>query len=85
MVSTRNQFRSFTKKKKYPICINYRAYEQAGLISKENKEIEQAVQFMERASFMFQEHGTPDTAALCLEKGAKYEHLLNLLSHSDDF
>jgi hypothetical protein len=28
---------------------------------------------MERASFMFQEHGTPDTAALCLEKAAKWD------------
>ena len=49
-----------------------RSYEQAGLLSKENKEIEQAVQYMERASFMYQEHGTPDTAALRLEKAAKY-------------
>jgi hypothetical protein len=49
----------------------YRSYEQAGLLSKENKELDQAVHYMERASFMFQEHGTPDTAALCLEKAAK--------------
>ena len=51
----------------------YRSYEQAGLISKENKELDLAVQYMERASFMFQEHGTPDTAALCLEKAAKWD------------
>ena len=49
----------------------FRAFEQAGLLSKENKEMDLAVQFMERASLMFQEHGTPDTAALCLEKAAK--------------
>ena len=50
----------------------FRAFEQAGLLSKENKEMDMAVQFMEKASLMFQEHGTPDTAALCLEKAAKY-------------
>jgi len=49
-----------------------RSYEQAGLISKEAGDLDAAVGFMERASFMFQEHGTPDTAALCLEKAAKY-------------
>ena len=49
----------------------YRAFEQAGLLCKEKKDMDSAVQFMERASLMFQEHGTPDTAALCLEKAAK--------------
>lgn len=49
----------------------YRSYEQAGLLSKENNELDLAVKFMQQASLMFQEHGTPDTAALCLEKAAK--------------
>lgn len=48
-----------------------RAYEQAGLCCKENREFDEAVHWMELASLMFQEHGTPDTAALCLEKAAK--------------
>lgn len=48
-----------------------RSYEQAGLLCKENKEYDEAVKLMEQAAFMFQEHGTPDTAALTLEKAAK--------------
>ncbi|PVD21201.1 hypothetical protein C0Q70_19370 [Pomacea canaliculata] len=47
------------------------SYEQAGLLCKENKAYDQAVDFMELAAYMFQEHGTPDTAALTLEKAAK--------------
>lgn len=52
----------------YLVC---RSYEQAGLLCKENKAYDQAVDFMELAAYMFQEHGTPDTAALTLEKAAK--------------
>ncbi|KAH9489756.1 hypothetical protein Btru_036663 [Bulinus truncatus] len=48
-----------------------KAYEQAGLLCKENKQFDEAVHWMELAALMFQEHGTPDTAALCLEKAAK--------------
>ncbi|CAG5120936.1 unnamed protein product, partial [Candidula unifasciata] len=48
-----------------------KAYEQAGLLCKENKEYDEAVHWMELAALMFQEHGTPDTAALCLDKAAK--------------
>lgn len=48
-----------------------RSYEQAGLICKENKELSEAADLMEQAAFMFQENGTPDTAALTLEKAAK--------------
>jgi len=52
-----------------------RSYEQAGLLCKENKDYDEAVRLMELASYMFQEHGTPDTAALCLEKAAKLASL----------
>ncbi|XP_059177045.1 gamma-soluble NSF attachment protein-like [Physella acuta] len=48
-----------------------KAYEQAGLLCKENKQYDEAVHWMELAALMFQEHGTPDTAALCLDKAAK--------------
>ena len=56
-------------------CSFFRSYEQAGLLSKENKELDLAVKFMQQASLMFQEDGTPDTAALCLEKAAKYVYI----------
>ncbi|WAR11625.1 SNAG-like protein [Mya arenaria] len=57
----------------------------AGLISKENKELDLAVQFMERASLMFQENGTPDTAALCLEKAAKYDEAVDCFKKEISF
>jgi hypothetical protein len=46
-------------------------YEAAGLLCKDNKEYDEAVRLMELAAFMFQAHGTPDTAALTYEKAAK--------------
>ncbi|ESO82776.1 hypothetical protein LOTGIDRAFT_184553 [Lottia gigantea] len=48
-----------------------KSYEQAGLLCKENKEYDEACHLMMMASRMFQEHGTPDTAALCLDKAGK--------------
>lgn len=48
-----------------------KSYEQAGLLCKENKQIEDAVNLMELAARLFQEHGTPDTAALTYDKAAK--------------
>ncbi|KAL3859841.1 hypothetical protein ACJMK2_010032 [Sinanodonta woodiana] len=53
------------------------SYEQAGFLSKENNEIEKAVNFMEHATQMFQEHGTPDTAAFCMEKAAKMVEVMH--------
>ena len=35
-------------------------------------EIMEAVEMIKKACQLFREHGTPDTAALALEKGAKY-------------
>lgn len=49
----------------------YRSFEQAAMICKENKEIDQCLHLMQTAAVMFQEHGTPDTAALTLDKAAK--------------
>ncbi|GBN50203.1 Gamma-soluble NSF attachment protein [Araneus ventricosus] len=46
-------------------------YEQAAMIYKEMEDYQNAVQLIERACQLFREHGTPDTAALALEKGAK--------------
>lgn len=50
----------------------FRSYEQAGLIAKENKDVESCVNLLTKAARLFQENGTPDTAALTLEKAAKY-------------
>lgn len=47
-------------------------YEQAAMLLKEQKEFEEAVHFMRIAAKLFREHGTPDTAALTLEKTAKF-------------
>lgn len=46
--------------------------------------------FCERAAFMYQEHGVPDTAALALDKGAKMievqlpEKALQMYEHAVD-
>ncbi|KAL5022018.1 hypothetical protein ScPMuIL_001173 [Solemya velum] len=55
-----------------------KSYEQAAIICKENKELEKAVELMEKAATMFQEHGTPDTAALTLDKAAKMVEMTHL-------
>ena len=51
-------------------CID-RSFEQAGLLCKEYKEIEDCVNLLERAAQLFQQNGTPDTAALTLDRAAK--------------
>lgn len=48
-----------------------KSYEQAALVSKDMNQIMEAVEMIKRACQLFREHGTPDTAALALEKGAK--------------
>lgn len=48
-----------------------KSLEQAALVSKDMGDLNGAMKLVERASQLFQEHGTPDTAALSLDKGAK--------------
>jgi len=64
--------------------------DQAALISKELNDYEAVFKLCERSATMHQEHGTPDTAALCLDKGAKIieahlpEQALHMYSHAVD-
>jgi tetratricopeptide (TPR) repeat protein len=47
-------------------------YEQAALLlGKDLNQYEKAIEHFEKACAMFREHGVPDTAALCLDRGAK--------------
>lgn len=49
-----------------------KAYEAAAmLMGKELQDWNNAVTYFQKACHMFREHGTPDTAALCLDRGAK--------------
>lgn len=48
-----------------------KSIEQAALISKDMGDLIETANLVERACQLFQEHGTPDTAALSLDKGAK--------------
>lgn len=49
-----------------------RSYEQVALIAaKELNKIDLATANVEKACGMYREHGVPDTAALCLDRGAK--------------
>ncbi|PIK40013.1 putative gamma-soluble NSF attachment protein [Apostichopus japonicus] len=53
-------------------------YEQAAMLLKEQKEFEEAVHFMKLAAKLYRENGTPDTAALTLEKTAKFVEAVNM-------
>ncbi|CAJ0961802.1 unnamed protein product [Ranitomeya imitator] len=55
-----------------------RAYEQAGMMLKEMQKLPEAVQLIEKASMMFLENGTPDTAAMALERAGKLIEHVNL-------
>ena len=48
-----------------------RAVESAGMLSKESGDLNKAVDLIEQASTMYLEHGTPDTAAIVLDRAAK--------------
>ncbi|GCC27533.1 hypothetical protein chiPu_0005958 [Chiloscyllium punctatum] len=55
-----------------------KAYEQAGMMLKEMQKLPEAVQFIEKASMMFVESGTPDTAAMSLDRAGKLIENINL-------
>ncbi|KAM9552685.1 gamma-soluble NSF attachment protein-like isoform 2-T2 [Salvelinus alpinus] len=48
-----------------------RALEAAGMMLKDMQRIPEAIQYIERASMMYVENGTPDTAALALDRAGK--------------
>uniref|UniRef100_A0A3B4DKR0 Gamma-soluble NSF attachment protein n=1 Tax=Pygocentrus nattereri TaxID=42514 RepID=A0A3B4DKR0_PYGNA len=49
----------------------YRALEQAGMMLKDMQRLPEAVQYIEKASMMYVENGTPDTAAMALDRAGK--------------
>lgn len=55
-----------------------KAYEQAGMMLKEMQRLPEAVDLIERASTMYLENGTPDTAAIALERAGKLVETVNL-------
>uniref|UniRef100_A0A674D6U0 Gamma-soluble NSF attachment protein n=1 Tax=Salmo trutta TaxID=8032 RepID=A0A674D6U0_SALTR len=61
-----------TNNKTYPFTANgERALEAAGMMLKDMQRIPEAIQYIERASMMYVENGTPDTAALALDRAGK--------------
>lgn len=49
-----------------------RSYEQvAMLFGKDMDQWDKAIDYFQRACGMYREHGVPDTAAMCLDRGAK--------------
>ncbi|KAH1177406.1 gamma-soluble NSF attachment protein [Mauremys mutica] len=54
-----------------------KAYEQAGMMLKEMQKLPEAVQLIEKASMMYLENGTPDTAAIALERAGKLIESMN--------
>ncbi|XP_067834425.1 N-ethylmaleimide-sensitive factor attachment protein, gamma b [Heptranchias perlo] len=55
-----------------------KAYEQAGMMLKEMQRLPEAVHLIEKASMMFVENGTPDTAAMALDRAGKLIENVNL-------
>uniref|UniRef100_A0A3Q2NWB9 Gamma-soluble NSF attachment protein n=1 Tax=Fundulus heteroclitus TaxID=8078 RepID=A0A3Q2NWB9_FUNHE len=47
---------------------NKTAIEQAGMMMKEQKKMPEAIQYIEKACMMYMENGTPDTAAMALDR-----------------
>ena len=45
------------------------------LFLKEMQKLPEAVQLIEKASMMYLENGTPDTAAMALERAGKWVHM----------
>lgn len=50
----------------------FRALEAASLIYKEQKNWDKVMEMVEKAALLYLEHGTPDTAAIALERAGKY-------------
>ncbi|KAI4904297.1 hypothetical protein NFI96_010886 [Prochilodus magdalenae] len=48
-----------------------KALEQAGMMLKDMQRLPEAVQYIEKASMMYVENGTPDTAAMALDRAGK--------------
>ncbi|TRY89139.1 hypothetical protein DNTS_018070, partial [Danionella cerebrum] len=57
---------------------NRSAFEQAGMILKDLQRLPEAVELIERASRMYLENGTPDTAAMALDRAGKMIEVVDL-------
>uniref|UniRef100_A0A9J7XXR3 Gamma-soluble NSF attachment protein n=1 Tax=Cyprinus carpio carpio TaxID=630221 RepID=A0A9J7XXR3_CYPCA len=55
-----------------------KAFEQAGMMLKDMQRLPEAVQYIEKASMMYVENGTPDTAAMALDRAGKLIEALDL-------
>ncbi|XP_034063590.1 N-ethylmaleimide-sensitive factor attachment protein, gamma b [Gymnodraco acuticeps] len=55
-----------------------KAIEQAGMMMKEQKKMPEAIDLIEKACMMYMENGTPDTAAMALDRAGKLIEPINL-------
>uniref|UniRef100_A0A672LVU2 Gamma-soluble NSF attachment protein n=1 Tax=Sinocyclocheilus grahami TaxID=75366 RepID=A0A672LVU2_SINGR len=60
-----------TSYRSYPPAALTEAFEQAGMMLKDMQRLPEAVQYIEKASVMYVENGTPDTAAMALDRAGK--------------
>uniref|UniRef100_A0A4W5KL77 Gamma-soluble NSF attachment protein n=1 Tax=Hucho hucho TaxID=62062 RepID=A0A4W5KL77_9TELE len=56
-----------------------KAIEQAGMMMKDLKKMPEAIQYIEKASMMYVENGTPDTAAMALDRAGKLDEAATAL------
>uniref|UniRef100_A0A8D3EFG3 Gamma-soluble NSF attachment protein n=1 Tax=Scophthalmus maximus TaxID=52904 RepID=A0A8D3EFG3_SCOMX len=64
-----------TENKTYPLCS---AAEFVFALRQEQKKMPEAIQYIEKACMMYMENGTPDTAAMALDRAGKLIEPLNL-------
>uniref|UniRef100_A0A672M555 Gamma-soluble NSF attachment protein n=1 Tax=Sinocyclocheilus grahami TaxID=75366 RepID=A0A672M555_SINGR len=67
-----------TSYRSYPPAALTEAFEQAGMMLKDMQRLPEAVQYIEKASVMYVENGTPDTAAMALDRAGKLIEPLDL-------
>ena len=53
------------------LLATFRSMEAAALVYRDMKDLDKACDLVEKASLLYLEHGTPDTAALALDRAAK--------------
>uniref|UniRef100_A0A673BTI0 Gamma-soluble NSF attachment protein n=1 Tax=Sphaeramia orbicularis TaxID=375764 RepID=A0A673BTI0_9TELE len=66
-----------TENKAYPHCDEF-TYSYVQMILFEQKKMPEAIQYIEKACMMYMENGTPDTAAMALDRAGKLIEPINL-------
>ncbi|KAG8014310.1 Gamma-soluble NSF attachment protein [Nibea albiflora] len=67
-----------TENKTYPLCAQIHDMYDTAVFCFEQKKMPEAIQYIEKACMMYMENGTPDTAAMALDRAGKLIEPINL-------